>query len=77
MVRRLYFGLRDAGLRPGHVDVLCSLAKHFPLTVSPSTRDCGKLSERCDEMLRSKLAMEWYSIQEGIIILTVPSEKHG
>ena len=78
MVRRLYFGLRDAGLRPGQVDVLCSLAKHFPLTVSPSTREySSKLSERCNEMLWSKLAMEWYSIQEGIIILTVPSEKHG
>ena len=47
MVRRLYFGLRDVGLRPGQVDVLCSLAKHFPLTVSPSTREYKQIAANC------------------------------
>ena len=47
MVRRLYFGLRDVGLRPGQVDVLCSLAKHFPLTLSPSTREYKRIAANC------------------------------
>ena len=47
MVRRLYFGLRDAGLRPGQVDVLCSLAKHFTVTVSPSTREDKWIAANC------------------------------
>ena len=47
MVRRLYFGLRDAGLRPGQVNVLCSLAKHFTVTVPLSTREYKWIVANC------------------------------
>ena len=47
MVRRLYFGLRDAGLRPGQVNVLCSLAKHFTVTVPLSIREYKWIAANC------------------------------
>ena len=39
VVRALDFGSTDPGSKPGRVIVLCSLARHFTLTVPRSTQE--------------------------------------